>query len=204
MELSGESSPGTDQPSDPSQESAELVWRARRGDEAAWEALVHQHQEPVFRLAYLFLGDRDEAEDVAQETFIRAYLALERFDVARPMRPWLLSICANLARNRRRSIGRFFNAVQKLIREEPQPQLKEGNGLEIRWQSQTLWSAVQRLGQNDQQIVYLRYFLELTVDETAEALGVAVGTVKSRLHRALERLRRVIEREYPDLKDLWA
>jgi RNA polymerase sigma-70 factor (ECF subfamily) len=63
---------------------------------------------------------------------------------------------------------------------------------------------VQRLGQSDQQIVYLRYFLDMSVDETAQSLGVPPGTVKSRLHRALGRLRSVIEREYPELKDIWA
>ena len=76
---------------------------ARQGDETAWVELVRLHQEAVFRLAYLFLGDPDEAEDAAQETFIRAYRALGRFDTSRPLRPWLLQIVANLTRNRRRS-----------------------------------------------------------------------------------------------------
>lgn len=204
MELSGESAPGAARNPEPSLESAELILRARKGDGAAWEALVRLHQEPTFRLAYLLLGDPDEAEDVAQETFIRAYKALERFDVSRPMRPWLLSIAANLARNRRRSIGRFFGALHRLVLDQPGPAGGQVNGHEQRWQAQALWGAVQRLGQNDQQIVYLRYFLELSVEETAQTLGIAAGTVKSRLHRALGRLRSIIEREYPELKDIWA
>ena len=65
---------------------------------AAWTTLVGQQQEAVFRLAYLLLGDADEAQDVAQEAFIRAFRALHRFDPARPLRPWLLSITANLVR----------------------------------------------------------------------------------------------------------
>jgi RNA polymerase sigma-70 factor (ECF subfamily) len=203
MEISGEGADGAAQATGPSPSSVELVLRARQGEGAAWEALVRQHQEPVFRLAYLFMGDSDEAEDVAQETFIRAFHVLERFDTTRPMRPWLLSIAVNLARNRRRSIGRFFNAIQKLVREEPRLISGESNGQEQRWQSQALWGAVRRLGMKDQQIVYLRYFLELSVEETAQSLGVAAGTVKSRLHRALERLRQVIEKDYPELKDLW-
>ena len=142
------------------------------------------YQQPVFRLAYLLLGDADEAEDVAQETFVRAFRALERFDPSRPLLPWLLSIAANLARNRRRSIGRFFGALQRLAREEPRLSSGVTNGHEQRWQSQALWGAVRRLGQTDQQIVYLRYFLDMSVDETAQALDVAPGTVKSRLHRA--------------------
>jgi len=196
MESSGEDVSGAGSLDD-------LVRRARQGDQAAWEALVRQHQEPVFRLAYLFLGDADEAEDVAQESFVRAYLALERFDTSRPLRPWLLSIAANQARNRRRSLGRFFKAWQKLVQEDPAYIQSERNGDTRRWQSQELVTAVRRLDQNEQQIIYLRYFLELSVDETAQALEVAPGTVKSRLHRALHRLRQIIDREHPELKEFW-
>jgi len=71
---------------------ARLIGRAFQGDETAWETLVRGHQEAVFRLAYLLLGDPDEAEDVAQEVFIRAHRSLGRFDPARPMRPWLLRL----------------------------------------------------------------------------------------------------------------
>lgn len=176
--------------------------RARLGDGAAWDVLVQQYQQPAFRLAYLLLGDADEAEDVAQETFLRVFRALDRFDASRPMLPWLLSITANLARNRRRSIGRFFGALQRLIRENPGMGNAEGNGHEQRWQSQALWGAVRRLNYSDQQVVYLRYFLELSVDETAQAMAIPPGTVKSRLHRAINRLRSVIDRDYPELREL--
>ena len=98
---------------------AALVARARAGDADAWEALVGGYQAPVFRLAYLILGDAADAEDVAQEAFVRAYLALARFDAARPLRPWLLSITANLARNRRRSLGRYWAAMQRAFLAEP-------------------------------------------------------------------------------------
>jgi RNA polymerase sigma-70 factor (ECF subfamily) len=73
---------------------------------------VRQHQEGVFRLAYLHLEDPEEAADIAQETLLRAFRALHRYDSARPMRPWLLSIAANLARNCRRSLGRYGSALQ--------------------------------------------------------------------------------------------
>jgi RNA polymerase sigma-70 factor (ECF subfamily) len=79
----------------------------------------------------------------------------------------------------------------------------EASRFEERWQSQALWSAVQRLGFNDQQVVYLRFFLDMSVEETAQVMNVAPGTVKSRLHRALGRLREVIDRDYPDLRDIW-
>jgi RNA polymerase sigma-70 factor (ECF subfamily) len=175
---------------------------ARRGDQVAWEALMHEHQTAAFRLAYLLLGDADDAADTAQEAFIRAFRALDRFDTARPFRPWLLRITANLAHNRRRSVARYAAAVGRLIQSSPQPGLAAGatdGGDEAR----ALWQAVRRLGRNDQEVIYLRYFLDLPVAETAEALNVAPGTVKSRLHRALEHLRAVVDQEFPMLREEW-
>jgi RNA polymerase sigma-70 factor (ECF subfamily) len=197
MDRSGESNDEADLQTD----SPDLILQARRGDVAAWEVLVRQHQEAIFRLAYLFLGDSAEAEDTAQETFLRAYQALHRFDGSRPLRPWLLSIAANLARNRLRSARRFLKAVQRLIRLEPEQSYTRDHVQEAHWQSQSVWRAIQKLGTNDQQIVYLRYYLGLSVEEAAQTLGVASGTIKSRLNRALGRLRSVIERDVPELKD---
>lgn len=173
---------------------------ARQGDEMAWAELVRMHQEPVFRLAYLFLGDPDEAEDAAQETFIRAYRALGRFDPTRPLRPWLLQIVANLTRNRRRSLGRYWAALQRRFEKDPPviPDVETQAG--VRMQSQRLWEAVRRLREDDQQMIYLRFFLELPVQDVAEAANIAEGTVKSRTSRALDRLRKVIEQDFPDLK----
>ena len=159
--------------------------------------MVRQYQEPVFRLAYLILGDGAEAEDVAQETFIRAFQKLETFDGARPFRPWLLGIAANLARNRRRSIGRYWGALRRYWQSESQP------GKKMDWAAQNearwLWQAVQKLRPAAQEIVYLRYFLDMSEAETAVTLDIAPGTAKSRLHRALKQLRAVIEAEFPDL-----
>ncbi len=180
---------------------ADLIVRARQGDEAAWETLVREHQQAIFRLAYLLLGDADDAEDVAQEAFIRAFHALARFDATRPVRPWLLSIAANLARNRRRSLGRYLQALTRAGRVEPEPVAMLGERSAEQWEAQTLWQAVQRLSRSDQEIVYLRYFLDLSEAEVASALEVAPGTVKSRLHRAMSRLRAIVDREFPTLRE---
>jgi len=178
----------------------DLINQARQGDDAAWLALVSQHQEGVFRLAYLLLGDADEARDVAQEAFIRAFQALDRFEAGRPLRPWLLQIAANLARNRQRAAGRYLAALKRWLQREPEAVGPSPQDEHLQQQeAQRLWQAVRRLSQADQEIIYLRYFLELSVAETAEAAGLAQGTVKSRLSRALERLRQVIEREFPGL-----
>jgi len=175
-----------------------LIRRAAQGDVAAWEPLVLAHQQAVFRLAYLLLGDADDAEDIAQETFLRAWDHLKRFDETRPLRPWLLSISANLSRNRRRSAGRYVSALVRAFREQPKEIPLDEDSAQ-RTEANELWRAVQQLDLPDQQIVYLRYFLDLPVAETAEVLQIAEGTVKSRLSRALEKLRKIIHQDFPVL-----
>lgn len=178
-----------------------MISRAARGDAAAWEALVREHQASVFRLAYLRLGDADEAEDVAQEAFIRAYRGLGGFDRARAVRPWLLGIAAHLASNRRRSAGRYLAALRRAFQSGPAPVEQPPDRPSAQWEAETLWRAVRRLRAIDQEVIYLRYFLELAEAEIAASLGVAPGTVKSRLHRALERLRGVVDGEFPALRE---
>ncbi len=173
----------------------------QRGDAEAWDALVREHQQAVFRLAWLMLGDADEAEDVAQETFINAYKARDRYDSSLPLRPWLMRICANVARNRRRSAGRYLAALRRTLLNESESfkmiEVAERGMKNI--DAQALWQAVRRLKHDDQIVIYLRYFLDMPETEMAGALNVAHGTVKSRLHRALARLREVVQRDFPGL-----
>ena len=177
---------------------------ARQGDPTAWIAIIRQHQQAVFRFAWLLLGDADEADDIAQETFIRAFRALDSFDDERPLRPWLLQIAKNLATNRRRSLGRYLAAVGRWLLTQ-RDMAQEHSGRDPAHTSAHLATsdelvrAVCRLNSEAQEIIYLRYFLELSVAETAEALNIAPGTVKSRLSRAIERLRTVVADEFPAL-----
>jgi RNA polymerase sigma-70 factor, ECF subfamily len=180
---------------------SDLITAASRGDDAAWETLVRTHQQRVFRLAYLMLGSADEAEDIAQEAFIRAHAALARFDVERPVGPWLLSIAANLARNRHRSIGRYLALLRRAFAGEPAIEESPGAQVAAAWESQTLWQALGRLRPPDREVIYLRYFLDLSEAETAAALQIAAGTAKSRLRRALARLRVIVDREFPALRE---
>ena len=161
---------------------------------------MRAHQEPVFRLAYLLLGDPDEAEDIAQETFLRAYKSLRRFDTERPLRPWLLRIASNLSHNRHRSIGRYLAALTRFAQRDqekisPTTTQPDDN-------SQLLWQAVKKLTMPFQEVIYLRYFLDMPENEMADTLGIPTGTVKSRLHRALSKLRGIIEQDYPELKEI--
>lgn len=177
-----------------------LIRHAMNGDATAWEPLMHVHQDAVFRLCYLLLGDPDDAEDIAQETFLRAWKHFRGFDATRPLRPWLLSIAANLASNRRRSAGRYFAALMRAFRDEPTSvRIEEKSAQNL--EASELWHAVQKLNADDQRIIYLRYFLDLPVDETAQALQVAEGTVKSRLSRAMEKLRKIIQQDFPVISE---
>lgn len=176
------------------------ITRALAGDELAWEALVEEHQEAVFRLAYLLLGSADDAKDIAQDTFIAAYKALKSYDSGRPIRPWLLSIAANRARNHYRSFSRYTAAIGRFTNTIKWTTASAESISTQHFEEQSLLHAIQRLKRDDQEVIYMRYFLELSVPETADALDVAPGTVKSRLHRALERLRGIIEKDYPHLR----
>ena len=182
-------------------EEATLIRRAANGEAAAWEPLMLTHQEAVFRLAYLLLGDPDDAKDIAQETFLRAWHHLKHFDVSHPLRPWLLSIAANLSRNRLRSASRYLSALTRALHADPVPPASTEKKSAQRMQASELWEAVRSLNVPDQQIVYLRYFLDLSVTETAQVLQVAEGTVKSRLSRALEKLRLIIRQDFPALSE---
>jgi len=165
-------------------DEANLIVRARRKDPAAWETLTRVHQQPVFRLAYLLLGDADEAEDAAQETFIKAYYALDSFDSSRPLRPWLLGIAANQARNQRRALGRYLAHLKRFARLQPAAASTRDES-----QTEEIWEVVRRLNRAFQEVIALRYYFEMSEAEMAETLSIAPGTVKSRLHRALSALR---------------
>jgi len=170
----------------------ELVERARAGDAGAYAALVRGHEEIAFRTAYLICGNASDAEDAAQEGFVKAHRALRRFRSGEPLRPWLLTIVANEARNRRRSAGRRAALVLRAAGEErlageaapsPEAALLAGE------RRDALLGALGRLREDDRLVVGCRYLLDLSEAETAAALGIRPGTVKSRLSRSLERLR---------------
>ncbi|HYY32619.1 MAG TPA: RNA polymerase sigma factor [Gaiellaceae bacterium] len=174
----------------PLQES-ELVERAKRGDQAAYGDLVQAYQGIAFRTAYLIVGSAAEAEDSAQEGFVKAFYALRRFRPGAPFRPWILQIVANEARNRRRSAGRRAALVMRSAADAPLGEAAPSPEAAILSgeQHEELLAAVNGLREEDRLVIACRYFLELSEEETAATLGWKRGTVKSRLSRALERLR---------------
>ncbi len=169
-----------------------LVALAKRGDAAAYEELVRMHQGIAFRVAYVAAGDRGDAEEAVQDGFVKAYRALGRFRDGAPFRPWLLRIVANEARNRRRSAGRRAGVALRAAAASgdaaPSP---EAAALSHERRSELL-DAVGRLDERDREVLVHRFLLELGEEETAAALGVRRGTVKSRTSRALDRLRELV------------
>jgi RNA polymerase sigma factor (sigma-70 family) len=178
-------------------EESQLVDRARDGDVAAYEALMRMYQNIATRTAYVITGDGADAQDAVQEAFIKAYYALGRFRTGAPFRPWLLRIVANEAINRRRAARRHVNlALRAMATEDRSPgdagPSPEGAALALE-QQRELVVAMGRLRPEDRLVIAYRYWMDLSESEMAEALGCARGTVKSRLSRALKRLRREIE-----------
>jgi RNA polymerase sigma-70 factor (ECF subfamily) len=151
---------------------------------------VREHQEVAFRAAYLVTGSAAEAEDAAQEGFVKAWQALPRFREGAPFRPWLLAIVVNEARNRRRHAGR--QAALALRALDP-PRAGTEEVATARAEHERLLAIVGGMREDDRLVIGCRYFLDLSEEETAEALGIPRGTVKSRLARALARLREQME-----------
>lgn len=163
---------------------------------------MRDHQEIAFRVAYLITRSAPDAEDVTQEAFVKAWRALDRFRSGAPFRPWLLAIVANEARNRVRANQRrrevpapdtgtvtATSPAVDPVDPSPSPEERALTGDDRR----RLLATLDRLREEDRLVIGTRYLLELSEAETAEALGVARGTVKSRLSRAMARLRTALE-----------
>lgn len=178
----------------------EAIEAARKGDQEAFCALVARYQDVAFRTAYLIVRDSAQAEDVAQEAFVRAYQNLRSFRESEPFRPWVLRIVTNLALNEVRSRTRRRGLLERVARLRQEPLPAPEREVELDEDRELLWRAINELREEDRVVLYLRYFLELPEREIALAIGHPPGTVKSRLSRASGRLREVIERSYPGLR----
>ena len=160
----------------------------------AYEELVRRYQEIAYRTAHVVGGGSGDAEDAAQDAFTKAYYALPRFRPGSPFRPWLLKIVANEARNRRRAAGRRATLALRAAEDRPLDDAAPSPESAVLAQErrEALLGALALLREEDREVISCRYFLELTEAETAAALDVPAGTVKSRLSRALLRLRRAL------------
>jgi RNA polymerase sigma factor (sigma-70 family) len=182
----------------------QLVARAQRGEVHAYERLLRRHQDLAFRTAFLVTRSRSDAEDAAQEGFVTAWHALDRFRPGAPFRPWLLAIVANEARNRIRSARRQESLTLRAAEDRPSGDAApspEAAALASE-RRKILLAAVNRLSESDREMLACRYFMELSEAETASVLGCRRGTVKSRTSRALGRLRAILA-EQGVAQSLW-
>ncbi len=177
-------------------EETRLAEKARSGDVSAYERLVREHQDVAFRTACLITGDASEAEDAIQEAFVKAYRALSKFHPGASFRPWLLTIVANEARNRRKAAGRRVSLTMR-VADEPVGGAHSSPEATVvaAEKSSELLQTLNSLQEADRIVISCRYFLELSEAETAVALDCTRGTVKSRLSRALGRLRELMAKE---------
>jgi RNA polymerase sigma-70 factor (ECF subfamily) len=173
---------------------AVMVRAAQAGDAEARNQLARSCHRVAFLFALQLTGQRDDAQELSQDAMVRFFGSLARFDADRPVRPWLLRIVRNLARDRARRLRvRRVEPLQPsddsviIDPTDPSPSPEEVVG-RIEMQRQ-LWSAVRALPRKHREVVALRDYLDLSYDEIATVLRIPRGTVMSRLHRARSRLR---------------
>ena len=164
----------------------ELVVRCLQRDEVAWQLLVERHSRRVLNIAYHFTGRRDEAEELAQEVFLRVFRSLQQFDLTTHFVPWLVRVSRNLCIDEHRSRAREKAA---LVADELDPERTEDTGaspyrnLEEKELEQRVRRGLEALGEELRTALVLRDLQGLSYSEIAEVLHLAVGTVKSRIHR---------------------
>ncbi|MGH1489730.1 MAG: RNA polymerase sigma factor [Acidimicrobiales bacterium] len=174
---------------------AALVDAAKDGDIEAFGALVARHQKAAIRVAAVAMGSASDADDVAQEAFVKAHRALASFRVDAAFRPWLFRIVTNTARNRLRGDKRHRALTLRTAALNPESHDGEADRAAHLADRTALITAINRLRVDDRLILAYRWYDELSEVEMAEALGCRPGTVKSRLSRAMKRLRSELELE---------
>jgi len=185
---------GDGQPSD-----AEVIERCQCGEVESFSLLVERYQDRVYNLAFRLLGNADDALDAAQDSFVRAYAALPRFEADRPFTPWLFRIvtnaCYGLLRKRRPDLS--FEALEAreidLVPAAAGPWEDDPQDIVLRaLRDQEIQQAVLALSEPYRTVVLLRHMEEMSYEAIATALELPIGTVKTYLHRARQRLRKAL------------
>jgi RNA polymerase sigma-70 factor (ECF subfamily) len=176
---------------------SDLISRAAAGDSTAFQELVERHRSMVYRVAYQFAGNHHDAEDIAQEVFIKVYRSLDKFRQDAQLSSWMYRIVMNACIDHRRrqlpaGAAPFGEeAEQKLLNapeEAPGPEERAYAG-EL---GEVLEAEIQRLPHGQRIVFIMRHHQGLKLTEIAEALGLAEGTVKRQLHAAVHRLRQAL------------
>lgn len=177
---------------------SEWLLRAIKGESEAFSSLIETYQGPVYNLCYRMLGDPDEAEDAAQETFLRAYRGIKRYDSQRPFSTWLLSIAAHycIDQIRRRRFTSVSYEENPLI--DP-PDLNPGpeSSLMMSEDQKKVQALLKTLNPQDRAAIIMLYWYEFSYEEISQALSMSVSAVKSRLHRARIELAHLWDEQKP-------
>lgn len=170
----------------------ELCRQVQEGSEAAMEALVHRYHQAVFAYLYRLSGNQHLAEDLAQEAFVRLMSRISQYRYPQPFKPWLYTMVHNLFKDTLKSADR------RLSQPSADPSLAgipEPLDLSERIAERALVTeALERLEPAQREVLVLRYYQDLKVDEIAKVTGSPAGTIKSRLHGAIRHLRDLLTR----------
>jgi RNA polymerase sigma-70 factor (ECF subfamily) len=183
--------------------NAEIEWlrRAQQGEDAAFSRLVEVYQKPVYNLCYRMLGNAGDAEDAAQETFIRAYKAIKRYDPARKFSTWLLTIASNycIDQHRRRKLPTFsVDGFETPDIPEKAPGME--SILVQGEHQQQIAELLDELKPKDRSAVVMRYWYDYSYEEIGQALDLSISAVKSRLHRARQTMAQIwTETQYQEV-----
>jgi RNA polymerase sigma-70 factor, ECF subfamily len=171
----------------------DLLIEAAKEDPAAFADLVRRHQDALFNFLYRMTGNREDAEDLTQEAFVRIYRALPRFRPGSPFKPWMYKIATNLAINQYHARKPTSQLADEFPSRSPftSPELMA----ELRETQRDLRGAMLQLPEQYRAILLLRHLNELSYQDIADTLGVPIGTAKVRLHRARKMLQ---TKMYPD------
>ena len=178
-----------------SAEVASLVQRTLGGDTAAFEELILRYERRVFTLAMKLLGSTDDAQDAAQEVFLRVFKYIHRFDAQKPIEPWLVQVTVNVCRNIGRIRQRCWNTFPTTV--EPDLAVAHSRdphtGLAEEQQRRMLWKALDSLPHKERLAVILRDIDGLKTSEVAQLLGSSETTVRSQVSRARVRMKEAID-----------
>lgn len=169
------------------------VTQAQHGDKDAFSKIVETHQVQVFNLCYRMLGNRRDAEDAAQETFLRAYHAIKRYDSKRKLVTWLLSIASNYCidqHRKRKLLTISFDGLPFLDMGDKQPGVE--NMYELGEEQERVQNLLEGLKPKDRAAIILLYWYDYSYEEIASTLSLTASAVKSRLHRARQVLAEAI------------
>lgn len=173
----------------------EWVEAAMQGDQDAFAELVYTYQDAVYNLCYRILSDRAEAEDAAQEAFLRAYLNLTRYDMARSFKTWLLTIasnhCIDRLRRRRMKLMSIDDPMPELTLTSDEPEPEKASI--TREQSEAIQGLLNQLPEDYRAAIVLRYWYDYSYNEIADMLETTESAIKSRLFRARQMLAEMID-----------